>query len=190
MDIELADGTAFQILDTIVNYDFEVVFITGHQSYIQTAIEYYAFHFLTKPVDISQLSNIIERYTNIRDRFFSKLKYDFLKEYLQQSQLLVNTGNEHISVDLNNLITCQADGNYTIFQTQDEQKYFVSRSLKYYENLLKHKGFFRPNRQVLINIKHIRSVYKKESITLSNNKKIIVSVRNRTELAELLKDLS
>jgi len=186
MDIELIDGNSFQILDEISNYEFEIIFTTGHNNYIEKAMEYYAFNFLSKPIDVDKLKNVVQRYLNLKDRLFTKQKYALLKEFLTESRLLIHTGNEHIAVDIDKIITCKADGNYTHFTTTDNLKYLASKSLKHYESLLINKGFFRANRSTLINIKHIASIYRKEAIILSNKEKIIVSVRNKSKLSDLI----
>ncbi len=190
MDIELLDGDAFEILDSVKNHNFEVIFITAHNNYLKKAIEYYAFNFLTKPIDIDHLKKVINRYIELKKRLYTKQKYVLFKEFLSESKLLINTGNEHIAIDTDKIIQCEADGNYTILITSEKEKFLASKALKYYENLLLEKGFFRANRSTLINIKHIHSIYKKESITLSNKEKVIVSVRNKSKLSELIKQLA
>ncbi len=190
MDIELIDGNSFAILNAIKNHNFEVIFITAHNDYLEKAIGYYALNFLTKPIDIDHFKKIINRYVELKKRLYSKQKYTLFKEFLAESRLLINTGNEHISIETNKIIQCEADGNYTLFITIEKEKYLASKSLKYYEGLLSEKGFFRANRSTLINIKHIHSIYKKESIVLSNKEKVIVSVRNKSKLSELIKKLA
>ncbi|WP_159025745.1 LytTR family DNA-binding domain-containing protein [Aquimarina sp. Aq78] len=114
----------------------------------------------------------------------------FLKESSSTSKILVHIGNEHIAVDINDIIKCEADGNYSLFTASNKSTYLVSKSLKYYEGLLSKKGFFRANRSTLININQIHSIYKKEAITLSNKERIVVSIRNKPKLIELIKSLS
>ncbi|PKV49985.1 LytTR family two component transcriptional regulator [Aquimarina sp. MAR_2010_214] len=190
MDIELPDGNAFQILDAINNYDFEVIFVTAHSNYIEKAIAYYAFNFLTKPIEVKQLINIIKRYIHLKKRLFTKQKYILLKEFLTESKLLIQTGNEHIAININDIIKSEADGNYSHFTMADKSTYLASKSLKYYENLLLEKGFFRANRSTLVNIEHIRSIYKKQALILSNKEKVIVSIRNKSKLSEIINYLS
>ncbi len=190
MDIELIDGNAFQILDTIENYDFEIIFVSAYNNYIEKSLEYYALNFITKPIQLRELSKILKRYFNLEKRLFTKQKYLLLKEFLTESKLLINTGNEHIAIFLNDIIRCEADGNYSLFTLSNKSKHLASKPLKYYESLLTEKAFFRANRSTLVNIKHISSIYKRESITLSNNEKVIISVRNKPKLSELIKHLS
>ncbi|WP_378183678.1 LytR/AlgR family response regulator transcription factor [Aquimarina sp. SS2-1] len=190
MDIELKDGTGFEILDTIDNYDFEIIFVTAHADYLKQAISYYAFNFITKPIDEEHLIKAVNRYIQLKNRLFTKKKYLLFKEFISDSRLLINTGHEHISLEIENIIRCEADGNYTFFVMNSKEKYMASNYLKYYEGLLGKKGFFRANRSTLINIKHIRSIYKKESIILSNKDKVTVSVRNRSKLSDLIQELT
>ncbi len=190
MDIELIDGDAFQVLDAIDHYDFEVIFISAHNNYIEKSMEYYALNFLTKPIEVDQLINVLKRYRNLKKRLFTKQKYITLKEFLTESRLLIHTGNEHIALDISTIIKCEADGNYCLFSLSNKSNYLASKPLKYYESLLFEKGFFRANRSTLVNIKHIHSIYKKEALVLSNKEKIIVSVRNKPKLSELIKSLS
>ncbi len=190
MDIELTDGDAFQILNATNNYDFEVIFVTAHNNYIEKSIEYYAFSFLTKPIDITKLNNLVKRYINLKKRFFTKQKYVQLKELILESKLLINTGNKHISLNINDIVKCKAEGNYCLFSITNKSTHLASKPLKYYENLLLEKGFFRANRSTLINIRKIHSIYKKETIILDNKEKIMVSARNKSKLSELIKNLS
>ncbi len=190
MDIELIDGDAFQILDAIGHYDFEVIFVTAYSNYMEQALAYYAFNFLIKPIEIQYLHNIVERYISLKKRLFTEQKYLYLREFLTKSKLLINIGDEHIAININDIIKCKADGNYCLFLAVNKSTYLASKSLKYYEGLLSEKGFFRANRSTLINIKHIHSIYKKEAIILSNKEKIIISVRNKPKLSELIKNLS
>ncbi len=190
MDIELLDGNAFQVLDRVQNQNFEVIFITAHSNYLQRALDYYAFHFITKPLDSFQLLSILDRYENLKRRLFTQQRYKVFKEFIFYSHLLINVGHKHLTVDLKNVIICQAEGNYTYFHTNTNESLLASKSLKYYEKLLSEKGFFRANRFSLINTAHIAYISRKETIVLSDKKRINVSVRNKPKLAHLIRSLS
>ncbi len=192
MDIELTDGNAFEIFERINSQDFEVIFVTGFDNFIQKAIEHYAFSFIIKPIDEKQITSVIRRYLNLKERLFTINKLHILTNFIYDTNpfLLLHTGNEHVSVEINNIIKCVADGNYTNFHLTSNKKYLASKSLKYYEKLLVSKHFFKASRSVLINTSFIESIYKKEAIILKNNEKITVSVRNRQNLAVLINLLS
>ena len=54
LDIELPDGTAFDLLD-IVGHPMRVIFITGSDAYAIRAFRYAAIDYLLKPVSVREL---------------------------------------------------------------------------------------------------------------------------------------
>lgn len=192
LDIELDDGLGFEILDAIKNRNFEVIFITGFNNYYEKAMEHFAFNYLLKPIDLVSLRKVINRYEKVKDRHFLQSKYFHFKEFIkeQSSKILLPTGSEHISVLINNIIYCKAEGNYTTFILQNKKEILVTNVLKHYCELFLYRKFFRASRSCLINISHITSIYKKEYFILSNNDKIRISVRNKSNLSALINTLT
>lgn len=192
MDIELKDGLSFEIFKQLNYTNFEVIFISAYNNYINTALQHYAFSFITKPINEEILTKSINRYTQLKQRLFTQAKIEVLSSYLNKnnSTLLIKTGNEHILRNIDDVIKCSADGNYTIIKLKDNQEIIANNSLKHYEELLTVKNFFKINRSTLINIIHIKNIYKKETITLTNNDKVHVSFRNKANLSKLISLLS
>lgn len=192
MDIELTDGNSFEIFNQLHFTDFEVIFVTAFDDYLKSAIDHYAFSFVVKPYEPKKIVEIVNRYLKLKKRLFSMNKYNALSNFLQSNdaQLLLNIGNEHISIKMNEIVKCVSDGNYTSVYMTNGEKHLALHSLKYYESLFTNKGFFKAHRSTLINIAHISSIYKKETIILTNNDKINVSIRNRSNLTNLLNTFS
>ncbi|MEE9364393.1 MAG: LytTR family DNA-binding domain-containing protein [Cellulophaga sp.] len=192
MDIILKDGNSFEIFNKIHTHDFEVIFVTAHDNYIKKAIEHYAFSYILKPVDESALIKSVLRYINLKERLYSKNKFQLLSNFLsiKNSQFLVQIGYNHISIKINEVLKCIADGNYTYFHLETGKSLHASKPLKYYEELLTEKLFFKANRSCLINTIHIDSIYKRETIILKNNDKINVSTRNKSKLIDLINSLT
>lgn len=192
LDIELDDGTAFDLLEKLNHHDFEVIFTTAFNTYHERALEHFAFCYLMKPINADELKTVINRYQQVKNRLFSLKKYSVYQEFIRNSdsRLLLHTGDSHIAVNLSDIVLCEADGNYTNFKLVDNKSILASNTLKYYEDLLSYKAFFRANRFCLINIKHINNIHKKETIILSNQDRVNVSVRNKSKLTELISNLS
>ena len=192
MDIELVDGYSFEIFDQIKIYDFEVIFITAFDNFIKKAIEHYAFSYIVKPVAPQKLVDTVKRYVDLKERVYAENRFQLLSNFLstKDTRFLLHTGTEHISVKVSDIIKCEAHGNYTWFYFENGKKLLGSKSLKYYEGLLINKGFFKAHRSILININYIESIYKKETIILRTKEKIQVSVRNKSNLIELINVLS
>lgn len=192
MDIELTDGLSFEIFNRINYQDFEVIFVTAFENFIQKAIDHYAFSYIIKPIEETKVVNTVNRYLRLQERLFSKKKIELLSNFIEKNdaRFLLHIGNEHISVKVGDIVKCEADGNYTRIVLMDGKEHLASNYLKYYEDLLEHKGFFKAHRSVLINISFIASIYKKETIVLANGDKIHVSTRNKSRLSELIESLS
>ena len=61
LDIEMAQGNAFDLLNLLHPVDFKVIFITAFDSYAIRAFKYSAVDYLLKPVDIDDLRAAIGR---------------------------------------------------------------------------------------------------------------------------------
>ena len=91
MDIELIDGNSFEIIDNIQHNDFEVIFVTAFDNFLQKAIDHYAFSYIVKPIDENKLINIVTRYINLKDRFFTKNKYQSISSFFKFEQCKILT---------------------------------------------------------------------------------------------------
>lgn len=192
MDIELTDGSSFEIFDQLSNHEFEVIFITAFKNHIQKAIDHFAFNFIIKPYTKEKLIEVVNRYISLKERLFSIHKYHSFSNFINNSNMrfLLHVGNEHISIKVNDVVKCIADGNYTQFHIEDGTVHLASNNLKYYEELLVKKRFFKANRSCLVNLEFIQSIYKKEAIKLTNGESIIISTRNKSNVSALINALS
>ncbi|GAA4274456.1 LytTR family DNA-binding domain-containing protein [Aquimarina gracilis] len=191
LDIHLDDGMGFEILDAIHSKDFEVIFITAYNSYYEKAMEHFAFNYLLKPIDPILLEKVISRYKQVKSRHSNHSKYVHFQEFVreQNSKILIQSGQYYKSIYLEEIISCKADGNYTTIVLKDKKEILANNILKYYDKLLSSRGFFRVNRSCLINTSHIDSIFRKETIILTNGDKIQVAFRNREQLSYLLDTL-
>ena len=61
LDIEMADGTAFDLLKKFETIDFEIVFVTSYSHYALKAIKLSALDYLLKPVTIEELQEVTKK---------------------------------------------------------------------------------------------------------------------------------
>ncbi len=61
LDIRMADGLGFDLLDRLRSFDFKVIFISAHQQYARRALSYKSLSYLLKPVDPDELMQAVER---------------------------------------------------------------------------------------------------------------------------------
>ena len=61
LDIELNDGTGFDLLNELREANFEIIFTSGHAEKAIDAFKYRAIHFLTKPIHPKDLIEAVSR---------------------------------------------------------------------------------------------------------------------------------
>lgn len=190
LDIELEDGNGFEILDYFSNSStFEVIFTTGLRDYKEKAMDYFAFYYLNKPILKEQLTTVIDKFLSKQTAFDTE-KYLAFKNQLENQHKKISLpmkNGDFCLVDIDDLVYCEADGSYTHFFTTDNKTYTTSNNLKKVENILKHTSFFRIHRSTLLNLKHIVQYNNTGEVILSNNKKLLVSSRNKTSFLRVLK---
>lgn len=192
LDIELGDGNAFELLDGLNDDLFDVIFVSGFDQYIKQALEYYAFYFLSKPFGERKFNEVINRYLQKTNSQFNLSRFKYLEDYLSRKNdsFLVHTGNDYITINLDDVLYCKSSGNYTEFHSINGKKILASQALKFYDAIFKYRGFFRASRFHLVNCKNIKCIRKKEAIHLVDGQIVSVSVRNRENLSKLIENFN
>lgn len=196
LDIKMPDGTGFDLLKRFEKINFYVIFITAFEEYAIKAFKFSALDYLLKPVDPEELTSAIEKLkmTIEKDSISTRINamFQFMNKGNDKEKKLVlkTTSNVHV-VDLNDVIRCQSDKNYTHFFTNENEEIIVSKTLKEYEELLSEFNFFRVHQSHLINLNYIKRFEKAEGgqLILKDNSKVPVSFRKKEELMRIFKNM-
>jgi two-component system LytT family response regulator len=196
LDIELSDGTGFQLLQKLQPYNFKVVFITGFDSFGIKAIKYSALDYILKPVNEVEFQQAIQRAVRLIEKNESVLPQlevllDSFKQEAHSKKIVLRTSEAMHIVDVSDICFCKSDNSYTTFYFEDDENILVSKGLKEYECLLSGHGFFRPHQSYLVNLNHVKKVDKSDGgfIIMKNKKEIPVSMRQMKNLVGLLEQL-
>ncbi|MDY0201076.1 MAG: LytTR family DNA-binding domain-containing protein [Bacteroidales bacterium] len=194
LDVQMPDGTGFDLLSHFKSINFKFVIITAYQEYAIKAFKFSAIDYILKPIDPADLINAIERlYETIREEETNSKFRTFIENIKinekDPQKLLLKTLDEVVVASVKNIIRCESQNNYTMFYFTDRPRVLVSKTLKEYEDLLSSSGFFRVHQSHLVNLLHISKYnrFPDSSIILSTNEHIPVAVRKRNILLELLK---
>ncbi len=60
LDVRMADGLGFELLDQFKPLDFKVIFISAYEQYARRALSYTSLSYLLKPVDPDELIRVVE----------------------------------------------------------------------------------------------------------------------------------
>ncbi|MDY0089071.1 MAG: LytTR family DNA-binding domain-containing protein [Flavobacteriaceae bacterium] len=200
LDIQLADGTGFDILEKLTEKNgkitSQVVFITAHEQYAIKAFRFSALDFLLKPVDPDELQKVIEKIkkTIKKDDTFSHI--DLLLENIRKKvdnfkRIALSTTDGIHLFDVSDIIRCESTDNYTTFHIRNSKPILISKTLKEYEELLSEQGFERIHQSHLINLAYLKSYIKKDGgyVVMADNSNLPVSQRKKDRLQEILKTL-
>lgn len=197
LDVDLTDGSGFDILSSIQPIDFKVVFITAHQEYALKAIKFSAFDFILKPVCDAELVDAVKRVKDTTDTDNQTLKWEAFFNNIsgikEKSKTIVLKTSESIHlVQVADIIRCEADNNYSTFFLVSGEKIVISKGLKEYEDLLANDGFFRVHQSHLINLDYILRFDKKEGgfVVLTDKSNVPVSQRKKQKLLEYFENLN
>ena len=194
LDIQMPDGTGFDVIRSIEDNNFEVIFITAHEEFAIKAIKFSALDYLLKPVDTAELKAALERALESIDANKEVKQFDALQSNINPSEkrrLVLKTQESVHVVDLDDIIRCEADRNYTSFFLVGGKKILVSKTLKEYENLLSNHNFLRVQQSHLININFVDRYDKKNggAVVMKDGSEVPLSPAKREVFFKRLENL-
>lgn len=196
LDIQMPDGSGFNLLETLGEIYFEVIFTTAYDQYAIQAIRYSALDYLLKPIIPAELEEAVAKLTKVKERRMINKKIDVLLDNIKNpanhpGRIVLHTADKIHVLDVNTIIRCESDDYYTRFFLNDSNTILVSKTLKEIEEMLKNQGFIRPHKSHLVNSAYIRG-FNKESggvLMLQNGSCIPVARRKREAIFAMLHEL-
>jgi two-component system, LytTR family, response regulator len=192
LDIQLVDGTGFELLQQFSSYHFKIIFVTAHNDYALQALKCSALDYLLKPVDPDDLCAAFEKAkkTLQHDHLYTQLQTllsNFSATPKEVKNLILKTAESIYVVQISDIIRCESMDNYTQFFLKDGKKLLVSKTLKEYDELLQSCRFFRVHQSHLINLNYLERYDKREGGTLvmKDKSSIPVALRKKDKLFQL-----
>jgi len=189
LDIEMPDGTGFDLLSQLDSVEFEVIFVTAYDKYAVKAFRFSAIDYLLKPVNPESLVSSVQRLKKTTHAKDLGKKIDFLLRNSKKLEKIVLPTVEGVHiVKIENIIRCSADDYYTIFSLKDGKKITVSKTLKEYAEIFENHNFFRTHQSHLINLEFVERLVGSDCgfIIMQNGDKVEVSRRRKKQLLAVL----
>jgi two-component system LytT family response regulator len=193
LDIQLQRETGFEILEKLNKIDFEIIFTTAYSEFAIKAFKFSAIDYLLKPIDINDLRTAIEKAQkrivgSISERM-AQLAQNLKGNSFKNSRLAIPATDGLVFINVDEILYCEASGNYTNIHMVDNRKFLVSRTLKEYEDLLEEQDFFRIHNSFLINLNSIKKYIRGEGgqVVMSNDKALDVSKMKKKGFLEKIK---
>lgn len=196
LDVEMPDGTGFDLLKKLTAISFKVIFITGYEGFAIRAFRFSAIDYLLKPLHPKELSEAVKKAEESlgKEVFDMKLRNLFsnMERPRELQKLILKTSDRIYSVCIQDIVYCQSDNSYTTFYFINAPDLVVSTNLKEYESLLAPHHFFRTHKSYLVNMMYFDHYIKSEggnTIVMKNKMSIPLSVRKKEEFLTLLNTL-
>lgn len=191
LDIMLGDGTGFDVLEIFPDLKAKIIFVTASDEFAIKAFKFAAIDYVLKPYTHEELDQAIKRAkAQIQP---SQERLNILKDTLsapekKPDKISLHTLDKIIIVNLDDIVRCESDSNNTIFHLQNGKKVFVTKTLKYFSDMLQPYEFLRVHQSHLVNLQCISAFIKTDGgyLMLKNGENVPVSVRKKSDVIEIL----
>lgn len=192
LDIEMQDGTGFDLLEKASKSDFDVIFTTAFENYALRALKMSAVDYLLKPINETELAAAVNKVEEKVQQVSSNRNFELLLQNLNSQ-----AGNHKIAlptteglsfISVKNIIRCQADGSYTHFFFKDGTRFLVSKKIKEYEELLSPYNFVRVHHSHLVNLDEVTKYVRGDGgyVVMSDGETVYVSKRKKEDFLSAL----
>ncbi len=186
LDIDMPDGDGFDVLEKISGRDFEVIFTISYNEFAIRAFEFSALNYLIKPINPNELKKVIMDYEKQKNTIHIEKRLNVLDGSINRNpdKIIIPDSSGLRIVEVNDIIRCSADKNYTTVFFVDGKSTIVSRPICHFENVLTDINFVRVHNSDLVNLKYVDRYLKGKGgyVVLSDGTCVNVSVRKKHEL--------
>lgn len=187
LDIEMPVMNGFELLEQLNEISFGIIFTTSYDQYAIRAIKFSALDYLLKPVGRQELVTAVQKV--IEYRFFPSAEH--LKILISRARnkgsgllkIAVPTAEGFEMVANDQIISCEADNNYTYLLLKGKSRIIACRTLKDVEEQLEpFATFLRVHNSYIVNLNEVKKYVRGEGgyLVMSDGSNVNVS-RGRKE---------
>lgn len=194
LDVEMLDGTGFDLLSRFEKLQFHVIFTTAYDQYAIRAFRFNAVDYLLKPIDPDELAMAIRRLKTFvgkegdQQKQLQMLLDNLNQTQVQEQKIAISASKKTQFFRLKEIIYLTAEGTYTTIKLIDGKSVLSAKTLKHYYELLEDKGFYRVHRSNVINLRLVSEFTSRDGgmVIMENGDCIDVSNDRKKELLEQL----
>ena len=193
LDIQMPNKNGFQLLQSLPDLDFEIIFVTAYDQYGIQAVKFAALDYLLKPIKTEELQQAVNKAAEKSLAKRQNLQLQNLINLLKQSskkeeqRIALPSAKETRFIEIKHIIRCESLNNYTTFYIDNNEKLLISKPIYEYEELLTDYGFIRCHQSHLVNKKFVKSWIKNDGncLLLEDGTQVPVS-RQKKEMVKTL----
>lgn len=190
LDIQMGDGSGFDLLERFPSLPSVVIFVTAYDAYAIRAIKASACDYIMKPVSKSEFATAVNKALGRAER--QRLEVNPSPVYhpmAEVKKVAIPNLTGYSLVDAQSIIRCEADGHYTGIHFTNAPRAYVSKNLSHFEKELTRFGFMRVHHKHLVNLNFIKTYSKGKGggyVTMIDGAELEVSARKKTELMKII----
>jgi len=193
LDISMPEVNGFELLESLIDIDFDIVFVTAFDKHAIEAIRWSALDYLLKPVAPKDLASLLLKLSKKKKDSEGQLSY--LKGLMNGSQklekLLIPSAESIEVISIADIKFVQSENNYVRVFLKDGRVVPSTRHLKSYEEQFAagNAPFFRVHQSYLVNVDHVSAFLRENGgmVRLLSGEQVPVARRKRESFLNLLK---
>jgi two-component system LytT family response regulator len=152
LDVEMPEGTGFDLLSEFDTPFFYVIFVTAHSSYAVKAFKFSAVDYVVKPIDVDDLVSAVKKAKDLiqKEMGAAGSALSFLNIRTKQGSLYIKPEN---------ILRIQAENSYSHIFNKDGRHYVLSYHLGFIEESLDKNVFLRVHKSDIININYLKAFH-------------------------------
>jgi two-component system LytT family response regulator len=194
LDIQMPGKSGFDLLTSLSEHDFQLVFVTAFDQFGIQAVKFSAIDYLLKPVNAEELRKAVQKAITRSLEKKQNKQLENLLDVLQNQQqkdahrIALPSSKEIRFIRTKEIIRCESSNNYTTFFILNGESIVTSKPIFEYEEILQGYGFIRCHQTHLVNKRYIKSLVKQDGgyLLLENGTKIPISRLKRESVKKEL----
>jgi two-component system, LytTR family, response regulator len=201
LDVQMPELGGFEVVEQVgLRHLPPTIFVTAYHEHAVQAFDIHAVDYLTKPVEPERLGTALERVRRKIAAETALMTQDQLTAVLDGlraatseskpyiSRLLVKDGEKEILLSVEKIDWIEAADYYTCLHVSG-RRYMLRESITDLNNKLDPRQFVRVHRSSIVNLDHIREIYRdgqtEGTVVLTDGQKLRMSRAGRQKLIEV-----
>ena len=191
LDMELSGGDGFDVMDAFPKPDFEIVVVSGYNPQLLRQLNYAALAYLSKPIILQELHELLGRLPALPTL---PLQVELARRATEThpERLILAQNKGYASVALQEIAFIEAQRTYSRIVLHEGGEHMASHPLKYYEELLPNRQFFRIHKSFLLNLSLVQEYDSGRTgfVRLRNGHQLPIAARRKADFIRSLKNAS
>jgi len=169
LDIQLADGLAFDIFEQI-EVDIPVIFTTAYDQYALKAFRVNSIDYLLKPISTESLKTAITKFLKNNHRANGQSQIQELQKFYRskiiKDRFLIQKGNGYGHINAAEIAFFYSEDKVVFLHSFSNERYIINYSIEQLVELLRKETFFQVSRSCITHINAIQKITKYDNSRL------------------------